>query len=145
MNPEQDPIPDCMTVQSVQHTTRIHAKPSVVWNTLVDAAKIAQWMGGAQVEATWQPGSAIAFTGELHGHPYRDRGTVLAYEPERLLRYNHWSVLSPRDDSEKARTVITLALTPKGDETTLDVRHDNLPGKAALGHARFFWRNAPRY
>ena len=27
-------------------------------------------------------------TGELHGHPYRDRGTVLACELERLLRYN---------------------------------------------------------
>jgi hypothetical protein len=74
-------------------------------------------------------------TGELHVHPYRDRGTVLACEPERLLRYNHWSALSRRDDSEKTRSVITLTLIPEGDETTLEVRHDNLQGKAAFGHA----------
>jgi uncharacterized protein YndB with AHSA1/START domain len=131
-----------MTRQSVQHSIRIRANPARVWSTLVDARKMANWMGGVQVESSWQPGSAISLTGELHGHPYRDRGTVLTCEPERLLRYNHWSALSRRDDSEKTRSVITLTLIPEGDETTLEVRHDNLQGKAALGHARFFWRNA---
>jgi uncharacterized protein YndB with AHSA1/START domain len=113
-----------------------------VWNTVVEPKTIARWMLGAEVGATWQPGSAIAFTGELHGHPYRDRGTVLACEPPRLLRYNHWSELSRRRDSDETRSVITLTLTAEGDETTLDVQHDNLLGTPAWGHARFFWRNA---
>jgi uncharacterized protein YndB with AHSA1/START domain len=99
-------------------------------------------MGGAHVESMWQPGSAISFTGSLHGHPYHDRGTVLACEPERLLRYSHWSALSRRDDSEHTRTVITLTLTPQADETRLEIGHDNLTAKPAIGHARFFWRNA---
>jgi uncharacterized protein YndB with AHSA1/START domain len=131
-----------MTAQSVQHTIRICAPANAVWDTIVDAKKIAGWMGGTEIETTWQLGSAISFAGELHGHPYRDRGTVLAREPYRLLRYNHWSALSRREDSEQARTVVTFTLTSEGDETTLDVHHDNLRGKAAWGHARFFWRNA---
>jgi uncharacterized protein YndB with AHSA1/START domain len=128
--------------KSVQHSIRIRGKPSVVWDTLLDPIKIAGWMGGARVESTWHPGGAISFTGTFHGRRYQDRGTVLACEPERLLRYNHWSALSRLPDSEERRTVITLTLRPEGDETDLQVRHDNLASYAAFGHARFFWRNA---
>jgi uncharacterized protein YndB with AHSA1/START domain len=128
--------------KSVQRSIRIRAKPSVVWATLLDPVKIARWMGGAHVESTWQPGGAISFTGTLHGRPYQDCGTVLACEPERLLRYNHWSALSRLPDSEDTRTVITLTLQPDGDETDLEIRHDNLSSDAGFGHARFFWRNA---
>jgi hypothetical protein len=59
-----------------------------------------------------------------------------------MLRYNHWSVLSHVPDSEATRTVVTLILTPADEETDVEVIHDNLRGKAAFGHARFFWRNA---
>jgi uncharacterized protein YndB with AHSA1/START domain len=128
--------------KSVQHSIRIRAKPNIVWATLFDPIKIARWMGGAHVESTWQPGDAVSFTGTFHGRPYQDRGVVLACEPERLLRYNHWSALSRLPDSEETRTVITLTLQPDGDETDLEVRHDNLASYAAFGHARFFWRNA---
>jgi uncharacterized protein YndB with AHSA1/START domain len=78
----------------------------------------------------------------LLGHQYRDRGTVLAYEPERLLRYNHWSALSRRADTEATRTIVTLTLTSHGDATELEITHDNLVGDAAFGHARFFWQGA---
>jgi uncharacterized protein YndB with AHSA1/START domain len=89
MRPNQVSTPDCMATPSVQLSIRIRAKPGLVWNTLTDATKIAQWMGGTHVESTWEPGSAISFTGTLHGHPQNDRGTVLACDSERLLRYNH--------------------------------------------------------
>lgn len=128
--------------KSVHHAIRIRAKPRAVWATLIDPVKTARWMGGAGVESTWQPGSAISFTGTLHGRPYQDRGIVLACEPERLLRYNHWSALSRLPDSEDTRTVITITLQPNGDDTDLEVCHDNLASDAAFGHARFFWRNA---
>ena len=128
--------------KSVQHSIRIRAKPSVVWDTLLDPTKIARWMGGAHVESTWHPGDTISFTGTFHERPYQDRGTVLACDPERVLRYSHWSALSRLPDSDATRTVITLTLQPEDDETDLEVRHDNLSSDAAFGHARFFWRNA---
>jgi uncharacterized protein YndB with AHSA1/START domain len=128
--------------RSMQQSIRIRSKASAVWAAIVDPATIERWMRGVQVESTWEPGSAITFAHTSQGHAYEDRGTVLAFEPERLLRYNHWSVLSHLPDSEAARTVVTLILTPAGDETDVEVTHDNLRGKAAFGHARFFWRNA---
>jgi uncharacterized protein YndB with AHSA1/START domain len=127
---------------SVRQSVRIRAKRSVVWATLVDPSKIVRWMGGAHVESTWHPGDAISFAGTFHDRPYQDRGTVLACDPERLLRYSHWSALSRLPDSKGTRAVVTLTLQPNGDETDLEVRHDNLSSYAALGHARFFWRNA---
>jgi uncharacterized protein YndB with AHSA1/START domain len=127
-----------MSRRSVQLSIRIRAKASVVWATLLDPTKIARWMGGAQVESTWEPSSPITFTGTLNKRRYQDRGTVLSCEPERVLRYNHWSSWSAG-----TRTVITLTITPEGDaETVLAVRHDNLTSEEAFGHARFFWRNA---
>jgi hypothetical protein len=99
-------------------------------------------MGGAHVESTWQPGNVVSFVGVFHGRSYQDRGTILACEPERLLRCNHWSALSRLQGSEKTRTVITFTLTPTADETDLHVCHENLASYSASGHARFFWRNA---
>ncbi|MPZ19954.1 MAG: hypothetical protein GEV06_18870 [Luteitalea sp.] len=131
-----------MTTRSVQQAIRIRAKPSEVWSSLVAPAKLARWMGGTQVDSTWEPGSAMTFTWTVRGRPLRDRGTVLACEPARLLRYNHWSVISRLPDSDETRTVITLTLTPEGDETSLEVSHENLASDEAFGHARFFWRNA---
>jgi len=127
---------------SVQQSIRIQAKATAVWAAVVDPGTIARWMRGVQVESTWAPGSTITFAHTSQGRAYEERGTVLAFEPARLLRYNHWSVLSHLPDSETTRTVITLKLTPAGEETDLAVTHDNLRGKAAFGHARFFWRNA---
>jgi uncharacterized protein YndB with AHSA1/START domain len=132
-----------MTTRSVQLSIRIQAKPHVVWSTLLDRDKLSRWMGGVQVDSTWEPGSAITFTGTLNKRPYQDRGTVLVCEPERVLRYNHWSSWSRRPDSEETRSVITLRLTPAGDtETVLEIQRDNLTSDETFGHSKFFWRNA---
>src|SRR5687768_3026573 len=132
-----------MTTRSVQSSIRIRAKPSVVWAILLDTAAIARWMGGAHVESSWEPGNTITFTGTLNKRPYRDSGTVLVCQPERMLRYNHWSSWSRQRDSEDTRTVVTFTLTPEGEtETVLAVQNDNLTSEETFGHARFFWKNA---
>lgn len=55
-------------------------------------------MGGARVESKWEPGGDIAFTGKLRKKTYLDRGTVLAIEREKLLKYSHWTGLSRLPD-----------------------------------------------
>jgi uncharacterized protein YndB with AHSA1/START domain len=123
----------------------IAASAAAVWRALTEPEKIATWMGGARVESAWHVGSEIAFTGKLPGRaePYRDRGTVLELERERLLRYSHWAELSRLPDTRENRTTITFDLDAiDGQRTRVGVRHEGFPSDAAYRHARFFWGHA---
>jgi uncharacterized protein YndB with AHSA1/START domain len=108
---------------AVVKSLEISASTTDVWGALTEPDRIVRWMGGARVESTWELGGDITFTGKLHDMPYRDRGTVLAIEPERLLAYSHWTRLSRLPDVPENRTVISFNLDWTGEKTRLTVRH----------------------
>jgi uncharacterized protein YndB with AHSA1/START domain len=126
---------------AVEKSIEISASTSDVWRALTEPNKIAQWMGGTRVESKWEIDSDITFTGEMpnFNKTYRDRGTVLAIEREKLLKYSHWTELSRLPDAPENRTVITFSLDRIGTATRLTVRHENFYSAAAYKHANFFW------
>jgi hypothetical protein len=93
------------------------------------------------VESTWEPGSEITFTATMPNYKkaVRDRGTVLAVDREKLLKYSHWTELSRLPDVPENRTVITFSLDSTGEKTRLTVRHEHFHSEAAYQHANFFW------
>jgi Uncharacterized conserved protein len=125
----------------VAKTVEITASTHDVWCTLTESDKIKQWMGGAQVESTWELGSEITFTGTMPNfyRKYKDRGTVRAVQREELLQYSHWSEMSHRPDLPQNRTITTLTLENIGEKTRLTVRHENFRSEAEYKHANFFW------
>ena len=123
----------------VVKSVELAAAADDVWRALTETDKIAQWMRGAHVQSDWQRGSDITFTGRLHNKPYRDRGTVLAVEREKLLKYSHWTGLSRLPDVGENRTVITFSLDSAGEKTRLTVRHERFYSDAAYKHSNFFW------
>jgi len=110
-----------------------------VWRALTDTDLVAQWMGGARVESKWEPDADITFTGTLHRYTHRDRGTVLAVEPRKLLKYSHGARLSRLPDLPQNRTVVTLSLDWTGEKTSLTVRHECFYSDAEYKHANYFW------
>lgn len=132
----------CDTGPGVVKSVEIAASVHDVWRALTEADKIAQWMGGARVESTWEPGAHITFTGKLHKYAYHDRGTVVASEPGKLVKYTHWAGLSRLPDLPQNRTVITLSLDWTGEKTSLTVRHECFYSDAAYRHANYFWNFA---
>ena len=126
---------------AVVKSIEISASTHDVWRALTEPGKIAQWMGGARVESKWEIGSDITFTGEMpnFNKTYCDRGTVLAIEPEKLLKYSHWTELSRLPDAPETRTVITFSLDWTGATTRLTVRHERFSSEAAYKHSNFFW------
>lgn len=127
--------PETAVVTSME----ISASTNDAWRALTEPDKIAQWMGGARVESKWELGGDITFTGKLHRKTYRDRGTVLAIEPAKLLKYSHWTKLSRLPDVPENRTVITFSLDWTGEKTRLTVRHERFYSEAAYKHSNFFW------
>ena len=117
----------------------ISASRNEVWGALTESDIIAQWMGGARVQSKWELGGDITFTGKLLKRTYRDRGTVLAIEREKLLKYNHSSGLSHLQDAPENRSMITFSLDCTGENTRLTVRHERFREEAVYRHANYFW------
>lgn len=74
---------------AVAKFVRIRAPIDRVWDTLTDPKKIEQWLNGAHVETTREIGSPITFRGTFIGKKYQDKGTVLKFEPGRIMQYTY--------------------------------------------------------
>ena len=104
----------------------IDAPPATVWETLTDPARVRQYMHGTTMATDWIVGGPISWSGEWKGRSYVDRGTVLAFEPERLLRYTHWSPLGGSEDAPENYHTVTFELEKaEGGRARLTLRQDN--------------------
>ena len=123
----------------VKSSIRIRAPIATVWDALVDPKKIERWLNGAHVETTWKPGSAITFSGSLEGMTYRDKGSVLKFEPEAILQYTHWSKWSRIPDTPANYSIVTLTVEPADSATLLAVRHENFATEEMYRHSKSHW------
>jgi len=76
----------------------ISAPRAEVWDALTNPEKVKKWMHGTEMSTDWKEGSPITWTGEWKGKPYQDKGEVLEIEPEKMLRYTHWSPMGGSED-----------------------------------------------
>jgi uncharacterized protein YndB with AHSA1/START domain len=106
-------------------TVTIDAPRAKVWDALTDPAKVRQYLHGTDLSTDWKIGSPIIWRGEWKGRAYVDKGTVLAFEPGRLLRTTHWSPLGGTEDKPENYHTVTYELAGDGDMTTLTLTQDN--------------------
>lgn len=107
-------------------TITIHAPIAAVWKGLTDAAEVKKYFFGTELHTTWQPGTPVRFTGEWDGKPYEDKGTVLKFEPEKMLRYDYLSSWSGKTDSAENYQTITYKVKAKGSSTTVIIIQSNI-------------------
>ncbi len=103
----------------------INAPVDVVWQALIDPTLVKQYMHGTDMQTTWEVGSPITWKGEWQGKTYEDKGTVLAVEPNRLLRITHWSPMGGSEDKPENYHDVTYELAERGGETVLTLKQDN--------------------
>ena len=96
-----------------------------VWDALTNPAKVKQYLHGTDMSTDWTVGSRITWRGEWKGHSYVDKGTVLAFEPERLLTTTHWSPMGGTADAPENYHTVTYELAEEGGSTTLTLTQDN--------------------
>ena len=103
----------------------INAPVDVIWQALIDPTFVKQYMHGTNMQTTWEVGSLITWKGEWQGKTYEDKGTVLAVEPNKLLRITHWSPMGGSEDRPENYHTVTYELAERGGETVLTLKQDN--------------------
>ena len=106
-------------------SVRIEAPRSRVWDALTKPDQVKQYMHGTDMSTDWRVGSPIKWRGEWKGRPYEDKGTVLTVEPERALRYTHWSPMGGSEDRPENYHTVTYVLSGEDGKTLLTLTQDN--------------------
>lgn len=127
----------------IEKTVLIHAAPSLVWKTLTEPALMKQWMGDAEMEidiqTNWQVNEAIVISG-FHHLKFENKGTILQFEPGKLLRYNILSSLSRVPEIPENYTIFEFTLSPIDNHTSLTLVITNFPTETIYRHLDFYWR-----
>ena len=103
----------------------IFSTASKVWEVLIKPEMIKQYFTGAETATNWQIGSAITFTHIYEGKEFKNKGVILNFEPNKLLRYTYWTGFSNTEDKPENYTTITYDLTEIGDKTQLHLTQTN--------------------
>jgi uncharacterized protein YndB with AHSA1/START domain len=118
----------------------IHAKQGRVWDALTKPEIIKQYFFGTDTKTEWKVGGPITFSGEYQGKSYHDKGTVLAFEPEKLIKYNYWSSMSGIEDKPENYVVVTFKITPNGNDTKVELTQENIPTEQMKEHSEENWK-----
>jgi len=117
----------------------IPAPVEKVWEALTNPAQIKQYFFGTEAVSKWKVGSPIIFRGVWEGKPYEDKGTILALEKGKLLKYNYWSSFSGTEDVAANYSNIIYSLTPDNGNTVLTITQDNCKSAEARDHSAKNW------
>ena len=123
----------------LRKTLAIKASTSKVWEALTTPAWIKQYFFGTEAISDWKVGSPIFFTGTWEGKEYKDKGTILKFEKEKVFQYNYWSSFSTLPDLPENYSVLTFELSARGGQTELSLTQNNIPTQAALEHSGSNW------
>lgn len=117
----------------------IHAPISKVWDGLTLPELVKQYFFGTQLVTTWQPGTPIYFRGEWEGKPYEDKGTVLKFEPEKMLQYDYFSSWSDLEERPENYQTIIYRVKSKGNSTVLIITQSNIDTLEKKVHSVQSW------
>ncbi|MBI5856887.1 MAG: SRPBCC domain-containing protein [Sphingobacteriales bacterium] len=120
-------------------TVTINALTSKVWDALTNPDIIKQWLFGTNVISDWKVGSPIFFTGTWQGTAYKDKGTILQFEKEKVFQYNYWSGFSGLADSIENYSIINFSILPLSNGTQLSLTQTNFPTETGYEHSDKNW------
>jgi uncharacterized protein YndB with AHSA1/START domain len=123
-------------------TVIIQAPQSQVWLSLTAPAEMQAWMAQAdlRIETNWAIGGPFLIRGDLHGLPFENKGTVLAFQPETLLRYTHLSSVSHLPDIAESYAQIEFKLESiDKNQTRLTVEVSRAPTQVIHKHLAYYW------
>jgi uncharacterized protein YndB with AHSA1/START domain len=113
------------TELAISKSIDIFSTASRVWDVLIKPEMINQYFTGAETVTSWQIGSEITFTHIYEGKEIKNKGVILNFEPNKLLRYTYWTEFSNTEDRPENYTTITYELTEIDDKIKLHLTQTN--------------------
>lgn len=129
-----------MKTLSIQTSISVKAPVEKVWKTLTDPKAIKKFMFGSDVRTSWKPGSPIVYTGEYQGKPFEEKGEILEFEPNKLLKTTNFSSMSGQDDKPGNYNTIAYRLKPEGDKTRVTISHSNIKNERGAESSKANWK-----
>jgi uncharacterized protein YndB with AHSA1/START domain len=118
---------------------RIAAPVERVWRALTDPAEIRKYYFGTDLKTDWKVGSPITWSGEWQGKPYQDKGRILEFEPNRRMKYSHFSPMMGKPDTPENYHDITIDVAPDGDGTRVSLAQEGSADEKTRDHSQQNW------
>ena len=125
---------------SAKVKTNINAPLSKVWDALTKPEIIKQYFFGTDTITNWEKGSPITFKGEWEGKSYKDKGTVLDVQNNKLIKYSYWSSMSGIEDKPENYVIVTYELSGSDNNVELSITQENIPDEKMKEHSAENWR-----
>ena len=125
---------------SAKVNTIIDAPLEKVWNALTKPEVIKQYFFGTKTNTSWEPGSPITFDGEWEGKSYHDKGTVLDFQKNKLIKYSYWSSMSGIEDKPENYVIVTYKLSGNRNNVDLTITQENIPDEKTKEHSEANWK-----
>jgi uncharacterized protein YndB with AHSA1/START domain len=120
----------------------IHASPAWVWKVLTDPKYMELWMGepemNIEVHTTWEVGSPFTIQG-FHHVAFENKGTVIQFDPEKIMSYDFLSSVSRLPDKPENHTTVRFRLEPENGRSLLLLELSNFPTESIRQHVDFYW------
>jgi uncharacterized protein YndB with AHSA1/START domain len=122
-------------------TVTFNAPTPKVWDALTNPEIMKKWMSETEINIAtdWKVGSPMIIYGNVHGIKFKNSGTVLQFEREKILQYSHLSSLSRLPDEPENYSVMEFTLVPVEDQTSLTLTLRNFPTESIQKHLVFYW------
>lgn len=125
---------------SARIRNNIHAPISRVWDALTKPELIKQYLFGTDTKTDWKVGSPIRFTGSWEGKSYEDKGTILDFRLNKLIKYSYWSSMSGIEDKPENYVIVTFELSGEDNNVDLTVTQENIPDQKSKEHSIDNWK-----
>jgi uncharacterized protein YndB with AHSA1/START domain len=99
----------------------INAPAARVWDALTKPELVKQWQYGTDVFTDWQKGGSIVYHNEWEGTVFEQKGTILAIEPHKLVKYTLFAPRPDLDDKPENYFTMTYVLEEANGQTTLTI------------------------
>jgi uncharacterized protein YndB with AHSA1/START domain len=124
---------------TAKKTIIINTPAAKVWDALTRPEMVKQYLFGTDLTADWRVGGTLTYRGQWEGKAYEDKGTVLAFEPEKLLKTTYFSSFSGLEDKPENYNTVTYKLSEKRGRTTLTITQDNNRTRESAEHSAKNW------